>query len=172
MQRLDRRRGDDPFHPPCQVGVQGYQGVCLQLSECNVLSVVGLGPPQLLGDVPGPTPEHGVAEEPDRHPPDAREAVARDVGRDLAPPDGLVQSRQRLGTKKRRREQLVRVWDFDSRARQVEDRAGVDDGGMPLILPRESVGLGFPEPTHVFSAQRSHQSVANLSPTCLPRRLI
>jgi hypothetical protein len=77
--------------------------------------------------VPAPTPEHGVAKEPDRHPPDAGEAVARDVGRDLAPLDGLVQSRQRLGAKKRRREELVRALDFDLRARQMEDGAGVDD---------------------------------------------
>ena len=36
---------------------QGYERVCLQLSECNVLGVVRLGPPQLLGEVPaGPTP--------------------------------------------------------------------------------------------------------------------
>ncbi len=60
-QRLDRRRGDDPFHPARQSRVQGYERFCLQLSECNVLGVVGLGPPQLLGEVPGPTPEHGVA---------------------------------------------------------------------------------------------------------------
>ncbi|CAN5850778.1 hypothetical protein BH24CHL6_BH24CHL6_12230 [soil metagenome] len=60
-----------------------------------------------MGQVPGPTPEHGVAEEPVRHTPDAGEAVARDVGRDLAPLDGLVPSRQRLGTKERRCEELV-----------------------------------------------------------------
>jgi len=52
---------------------------------------------------------------------------SRDVGRDLAPLDGLVQSRQRLGTQERRCEELVRAWDLDPRARQVEDSAGVDD---------------------------------------------
>jgi hypothetical protein len=63
--------------------------VCLQLSERNVLGVVGRGPSQLIPQVPGPTPEHGIAEEPDRHPTDAGEEVTRDVGRDLAPLDGL-----------------------------------------------------------------------------------
>jgi hypothetical protein len=38
-----------------------------------------------------------------------------------------VQSRSRLGTKKRRCEKLVRTWDLDPRARQVNDGPGVDD---------------------------------------------
>src|SRR5439155_25142335 len=71
--------------------------------------------------------EHGVAEEPDRQPPDAGEALARDVGGDLAPLDGLVQSRQRLRTEERRCEKLVRLGDLDFRACQVEGGAGVDD---------------------------------------------
>jgi hypothetical protein len=74
-----------------------------------------------------PRPEHGVAGEPDWHPPDAGEASARDVGRDLAPLDGLVQSRQCLRTKERRCEKLVRASDLDPRAREVEDGAGVED---------------------------------------------
>jgi hypothetical protein len=37
---------------------------------------------------------HGVAEEPDRQPLDAGQALARDVGRDLAPLDGLVLGRR------------------------------------------------------------------------------
>src|SRR5215208_7995092 len=57
----------DPFHPARQLRVQGYERVCLQLRECNGLGVVGLGPAQLLRDVPGPTPQHGVAEQADRH---------------------------------------------------------------------------------------------------------
>jgi hypothetical protein len=81
----------------------------------------------LIRQVLGPTPEHGIAKEPDRHPPDAGEAVARNVGRDLAPLDGLVQSRQRLGTKERRGEELVPAWDLDPLACQVKDSARVDD---------------------------------------------
>src|SRR5262249_58451424 len=76
-QRVNRPRGDDPFNAARQLGVQGYEGVCLQLSECNVLGVVSLGPPQLLGEVPGPTPQYGVTEEPDRHSPAAGEPVDR-----------------------------------------------------------------------------------------------
>src|SRR5439155_8272212 len=59
--------------------------------------------------------------------PEAGETVARDLGRDLSPLDGLVQSRQRLGTKERRREELVRAWDLGLLARQVEDSGCVDD---------------------------------------------
>src|SRR6266566_1390874 len=118
-QQVDRRRRDDPFDAARQFRVQGYERVCLQLSECDVLGVVRRGPSQLIRQFPGSTPEHGVAEEPDRHLPDAGEAVARDVGRDLAPLDGLVQSRQRLGTKEHRCEGLVLAWDLDLRARQV-----------------------------------------------------
>src|SRR5256885_6834484 len=91
-QRVDRRGRDDPFDAARQFRVQGYERVCLQLSESNVFGAVGRGPSQLIRQVPGPTPEHGVAEEPDRHPPDAGEAVARDVGRDLAPLDCPVLS--------------------------------------------------------------------------------
>jgi hypothetical protein len=38
-----------------------------------------------------------------------------------------MQRRERLGTQERRCEELVRVWDLDARARQVEDGTGVDD---------------------------------------------
>ena len=83
-QRADRRGRDDLFNAAREFRVQGDERVCLQLSECYVLGVVGRGPSQLARQVPGPTPEHSVAEEPDRHPPDAGEAVERDVRRDLA----------------------------------------------------------------------------------------
>ena len=126
-QRVDRRGRDDPLDAARQVRVQGDERVRLQLGECDVLGVVGRGPSQPIRQVPGPAPEHGVAEEPDRHPPDAGEAVARDVGRDLAPLDGLVQGRQRLGPQERRCEELVLARDVDPRAREVEDGAGVDD---------------------------------------------
>jgi hypothetical protein len=53
-------------------------------------------------------------------------AVSLDVGWDLAPLDGVVQSRQRLGTQERRCQELVRARDLDPRARQVQDGAGVD----------------------------------------------
>ena len=106
-QRVDRCGRDDPLDAPRQLRVQGDERVRLQLRERDVLGVVGRGPSQPIRQIPRPTPEHGVAEEPDRHPPDAGEAVARDVGRDLAPLDGLVQGRQRLGTKERRCEELV-----------------------------------------------------------------
>ena len=99
----------------------------MQLSECNVLGVVRLGPSELIGQVPGPTPEHGVSEEPNRHPPDAGEAVARDVGRDLTPVGGLVQGRQRLGAQERWRKELVLGRDLDPLTRQMEDDAAVDD---------------------------------------------
>ena len=48
-----------------------------------------------------------------RHPPDAGELIARDVGGDVAPLDGLVQERQHLGTQERRREELVLTRDLD-----------------------------------------------------------
>ena len=84
--------------------------------------------PRSIRDVPGPTPEHRVAEEPDGHPPDVGEALARDVGRDLAPLDRLVKCRQRLRAKEHRREELEAAWDdLDPRSRQVKDGAGVDD---------------------------------------------
>ena len=126
-QRVNRRSRDDPFDAARQFRVQGYERVCLQLSECDVLGVVGRGPSQLIRQLPGPTSEHGVAEKPDFHPPDAREVFARDVGWDLAPLDGFVQSRKRLGTKERRCEELVRARDLDLRARQVENGARIDD---------------------------------------------
>jgi hypothetical protein len=117
----------DPFHPTRQLGVQGDERICLQLREGNVLGVVGLGPPQLLGEVPGPTPEHGVAEEADRHGPDAGEPVEGNIRRDLTPVHGLVQGRQRLGAQERRGEQLVLGWDLDLLTRQLEDDTAVDD---------------------------------------------
>jgi hypothetical protein len=112
-QCLDRCRGHDPFHSARQLGVQGDERVRLQLGECDVLGVVGRGPPQLLGDIPGPTPEHCVAEEADRQRPDAGEPVDGDIRRDLARVNGLVQGRQRLGAQERRRKQLVLGRDLD-----------------------------------------------------------
>jgi hypothetical protein len=126
-QRVDRGRRDDSFDAARELRVQGHERVCLQLSQRDVFRVVGRGPSKLIRDLPGSAPEHGVAEEPDRHPPDASEVVARDVCRDLAPLHGLVQSRQRLGTKECRCEKLVLVGDLDLVTHEVENGAGVDD---------------------------------------------
>ena len=52
-------------------------------------------------------PKHGVAEQADRHASDVLEAVACDVGGELASLNGLVQGRQRLRAKERRCEELV-----------------------------------------------------------------
>ncbi len=145
-QRVNRRGRDDPFDAARQFRVQGYERVCLQLSECNVLGVVGRGPSQLIRQNPGPMLEHSVAQEPDPHPPDAGEAVARDVGRDLAPLDGLVQGRQRLGTQERRCEELVLAWDLDPRIRQVKDGAGVDDEPGHRVPAGDHVVASLPNP--------------------------
>jgi hypothetical protein len=75
----------------------------------------------------GPTPEHGVAEEADRHRPNAGEPVESDIRRDLAPVHGLVQGRQRRGAQERRRKKLVLGRDLDPLTRQMEDDAAVDD---------------------------------------------
>jgi len=58
---------------------------------------------------------------------------------DLAPLDGLVEGRQRLGTQERRCEEFVRAADRDPRARQVEDGAGVND--EPPMRSREGRSL-------------------------------
>ena len=54
------------------------------------VGLVGRGPAQPIGEVPSSAPEHRVAEKLDRHPPDAAEMLAGDVGWELAPLDGLV----------------------------------------------------------------------------------
>jgi hypothetical protein len=59
--------------------------------------------------------------------PDTAEALARDVGRDLTPLHGLVQSRQPLGTKGASARGTRARLGLDLRAREVEDGAGVDD---------------------------------------------
>jgi hypothetical protein len=135
-QRLDRRRGDDPFDLAHQFGVEGDERIRLQLGECDVLGVVGLGPPQLVGELPGPTPEDGVAEEADRQRPDAGEPVEGDIRRDLALVHGLVQGRQRLGAQQRRRKELVLGRDLDPFTRQLEDDAAVDDESGHLAVTR------------------------------------
>jgi DNA-binding NarL/FixJ family response regulator len=99
----------------------------LQLSEGDVLGVVGLGPSQLFGEVPSPTPEDRVAEEADRDGPDAVKPVDAHIQRDLAPVHGLVQSRQRLGAEERRPEKLVLGRKLEFLARQLQDDAAVHD---------------------------------------------
>jgi hypothetical protein len=135
-QRLDRRRGDDPFDLAHQLGVEGDERIRLQLGECDVLGVVGLGPPQPVGELPGPTPEDGVAEEADRQRPDAGEPVEGDIRRDLALVHGLVKGRQSLGAQQRRRKELVLGRDLDPFARQLEDDAAVDDESGHLAVTR------------------------------------
>jgi hypothetical protein len=58
-QRVNRRGGDDPFDAADdpfdaarQFRVQGYERVCLQLSERNIFGVVGRGPSQLIRQGP------------------------------------------------------------------------------------------------------------------------
>ena len=52
---------------------------------------------------------------------------ACDVGRDLATRDGLVQSGERLGTKERRCEELMRFRNLEAHTGQVEGGSGVDN---------------------------------------------
>ena len=58
--RVERRDRDDPFDAAGDVGIKGHERVRLQLSQGDVLRVVGLRPPQLVRDLPRSTPEHGV----------------------------------------------------------------------------------------------------------------
>jgi hypothetical protein len=111
----------------CQVGVQGDERVGLQLCEGEVLGLVGLGPAQLVGEVPGSAAEDGVAEEADRHGPDAGELVEGGLGREPAPMDGLVQGRKGLGPQQGRGEQLVVGRDLEPLTGQLEDDVAVDD---------------------------------------------
>src|SRR6267143_6595548 len=69
-QRINRSSRDDAFDTARQFRVQSYESVRLQLGECNVLGVVGRGPSQPIRQLPSPTPEYGIAKEPDRHPSD------------------------------------------------------------------------------------------------------
>ena len=62
LQCLDRRRRGH-LDSARETRVESDERVRLELVERNVLGVEGLGPPQLLGDGPGLTPKHGVAEE-------------------------------------------------------------------------------------------------------------
>jgi hypothetical protein len=126
-QCVNRRSRDDPFDAPRQFRVEGHERVRLQQRQCDVLGVVRRRPAELIRQLSGAAPEHGVTEEPDRHSPDALEVIAGEIGGDLAPLDGLVQSRQRLGAKERGCEELVWAPDLDFGGRQVEDGAGVDN---------------------------------------------
>jgi hypothetical protein len=65
-----------------------------------------------------------------------RQALARDVGGKPASVDGLVQSRQRLGTEQRRCEELVRARNLDLLAREMQDGAGIDDELGYRLSPR------------------------------------
>ena len=91
IQRVDRRRLDDALDAARQLRVERNERVRLQLRARDVLGVVGRRPAELFCDVPGPAAEHGVAEEPDRHLPDALDTVACNLGGDLAALDGLVE---------------------------------------------------------------------------------
>jgi len=126
-QRVNRGGPNDPFDGAFQLRVQGYERVCLQLSQCDVLGAIGRCPSQLIRQVPGPTSEDGIAEEPYRHPPDTHQAVEPDVGRDLAGLDRLVQERQGLGPQECRCEELMLARDLDPFGGDMEDGAGVDD---------------------------------------------
>src|SRR5262249_170631 len=124
---VDRRNRDNPAHAARQLRVARDERIRLELCKREVLGVIGRRPAELIGDIPGSAPEDGVAEEADRHPPNAREALARDLGGEVAPLDGLVKRRQRLRTKERRREELLPRRDLDAVPGQSENRAGVDD---------------------------------------------
>jgi hypothetical protein len=91
FERIDRRRRDEVAHAFQPTLVRAHERALLELGERDVLGFVRRGQIQLLRHVPGPTPEQGVAEEPDLHPIDVCEPLAGDLGGDLAPPDGLVQ---------------------------------------------------------------------------------
>ena len=54
LQVIDRRRGDEPVNAARQLRVKGYERVRLQLSQGNVLRVVGLRPPPAAPQPPTP----------------------------------------------------------------------------------------------------------------------
>jgi hypothetical protein len=83
-------------------------------------------PNQLLGELPSPAAEHGVAEEADRHRPDAGQPVEGGIRRDLTRVDGLMKGRKRLGAQERRRKQLVLGRDLEPLTRQSQGDAAID----------------------------------------------
>ena len=91
------------------------------------------GQPELVGNRPGVTPEHGVAEKTNRHGPDAGEEVERGVRIGLAGMHGLVEPRQSLRAQESRRQQLVLCRHLDPLTCEVEDGVAVDDESRHAI---------------------------------------
>jgi hypothetical protein len=139
--------------------------------ECDVLGVVGLGPPQPLGEVPGPTPEHGVAEEADRHGPDSIASLAKwrttpqsttnlviwlftlpHTGRAVGLASGCCQRLHKL---------RAYVWALGAPEVIGWGRIRLRPGGIPGVLAQEQsilAGASSGHSTQVVSQGRHHHS--------------
>jgi hypothetical protein len=125
----------------CELLVEGHERVRLEQRERDVLRVVGLRPPELSGDLPGPPPEHRVAEKAYRHAVDACEPVASDLFRDVAAVHRLVKCGQHLRPQECRCEELVLTGDLDLLTHEAQNGSAVHDvsGHRPHASP---LGLG------------------------------
>jgi hypothetical protein len=123
------------FHLARQPGVERDEGICLQLSQCQVLRDVGFCPTQLLGEVPCPSPKHSITQETDRQCSDAREPVQSDIRGQISPLYRFVHGRERLGAQERRCEKLVLGWNTDPLIHQVKNCSAVDNEPCHLFTP-------------------------------------
>jgi len=128
-ERVERCEWDDPPSVARQRAVMGDERICLQPCEGKVFGVIGGCPAQLVRQVPGHAPEHGVTEEPDLHSrrSDLGEEITRVLVGDLAAMNRLVQRRERLGTKERGCQKLVLPRNADVCSGKVKDGGRVDD---------------------------------------------
>ena len=103
--------------------VRAHEGAFLELRESDVLSRVCRVQPELEGELPRSSPQNGVSEQSDLQRVDPRDALACDIGSDLATPHRLVQRGQGLRAPESRREQLVLRRDRRPLARKLKRRA-------------------------------------------------
>ena len=115
-------RDAESAHASDEALIERYEAALEQLRERDVFGVVGLGPSELVGDLPGDLDETGGLSDLDRGFQDSGEHRSRSVRSKLPSPCHLVQNRGGLDAHELRCNQLV-----SRKAREAERRMARGD---------------------------------------------
>lgn len=125
-QVVDGRYGDGVADGTCERGVHADEGIGLKLGQGDVFGHEGVGPAELVGDLPGEALQHAVAQEAQ---PKATQVVELALGGlpvEFTAPHEAVELGQDLGADQGRRQELVLRRHNGLQLGQVQGDIGAD----------------------------------------------
>ena len=160
---------DDASGAATETIVNGQQSTAEDVSKRDVLGIVCLRPPKIVGNAPCLPVELSGRPTPDGCREQRGEGLGREIVRDLAPPSQLVEHRRRLRPEQGRGDEIFVPEEPDAFGREtgLDERARIDDEQRqrPSLDRRTApTTSGIGSPVAVFrQATGSDRSVAGMS---------